>query len=339
MRSGCELTYEYTADAHTDWQLIDSDKDALGLLTYRIYAAKHDVYSELAKVMNRPEVVHLPPQNEGSAYYRSQRRKYTNQGNDSARKVPMPRDTLDDVNNYLRTFQLIAPELHLRLRAGWLECSRGAMASFEDLRLNEKTHLERALQFIADSDPDIQERGLRTIDDEATDSYLLGLPEAQRRQISDVAYRAYKSELAVVQRGVPSPGTVEIDFLGADVLETLHDPRAVDAYMGYVMADQPLLGSMEALKALAQMLPRPTQIMEQLDGLLEAHESDERIPGRSQMDEAIIVTMIAVGRETARPIFEKLTRSKNEHIAQAAVQAIDVLNDAERHHWSTSTNP
>ena len=337
--SGCTMKYEYTANVDTEWQLFSADKEALGQLLYGVYSSTHNVYGDLAKTVDRGQtVVHLPPATtSGSA---SPSRKTPDRGDGTVpRQVTMGVDTLGRANEYVSSFRLFSPALQFKYVAGWFECSRGAMYDMENAASNRKEHLDRALTLISDNDAELQERGLRVLQKEADDVYLWSLPEPQRRQIADVAYRVYKNEFSAAAEFVArlhtpdSPtGSIGVGSLGAEMLARIHDPRAVEAYMAYVTMDEPIFGSKAALSSLVRILPRPTQVISQLEEILQAHEFTQPARGQFEFDEMLVFAIAALGLDEARPVLERYVRSKNEHIAATAEKAIDALNNASRRH-------
>lgn len=322
--SGCTLQLKYTATEEAEQQLEPSDKEALGFLAYQVYASTHNVYSDLvaAGEANREESVQVPTYTERQAHTRQSGKPRSNPAQ-NPRAAVLPQDALDAANHYTTAFQFFAPTLQLQIIGGELECSRTAIDRTENVALDRKEHIERALAFVADPDPALQERGLRVLDSEANPAYLWSLPEAQQRQITSVAFRLCRDELLALQ-AVHGRGGAE--FIGVDMLEKLHDPRTVDAYMAYVTSTLPFGASDIALKRLAKMVPRPTQILAPLAALIEKYPEE---PTRFYDD--AFATLFVVGHEEARPIFEKFTRSHNEYVARKAQGAIDALNDARRH--------
>jgi hypothetical protein len=295
LESGCTLKYEYTSSEATDEQLMPSDKEGVGLLVYQVYSSTHDLYHDLGA---------------------------------SSRTVTLAPDTLASANAYLNTFQFFLPGLQLQVQVGSIECSRAAIDRMANAALNRKEHVERALTFVSDPDPALQERGLGVLNGEAEVAYLWGLPETQRRQITDLAYRMCRDDLSHFVEGRKSdPHLIfSTNFIGVEMLDKLHDPRAADVYMAYAIAGGRYAASTISLKSLARMLPRPTRMLPKLEELAVA--DCQNFAGHPCDD--VLLTIFVVGREDARPVFERFARSKNGYLAHEAVRYLDGLNDLRR---------
>ncbi len=325
---GCTLTFDYASNETTERQLMNSDREGVGFLIYTVYSSSHNEHADLVAAAeqerhNRNTVAHMPVlTTEGPA--RRPAKKPT--APHTSNGVRIGQDTLDIANGYMKAFALFSPDIQLHASRASLYCSETAIDQMQNAALNRQEHVERALTFIADPDPALQQRGLRTLNSEADVGYLWALPSAQRQQLADAAYRLYTAEFSALVNRQPS---MSYEFVGVEMLEKLHDQRTVDAYWEYVLAEAPMGASTIALKALATMLPRPTQILPRLEALIATHETDTRPAWHSFYDTAF-ATLFLVGREEARPIFERLVRSRNEYIAGLAESAIDGLNNLRR---------
>lgn len=244
------------------------------------------------------------------------------------RGVKISADVIQASNSYLGLFRYFSPEIQLTLKSGLLDCSRTAIYSMQQVVATKREHIQRALSLIAEPDYDLKMRGLRMLAAESTNADLWGLPPEQRRSVSDLAFNDVEREIAVLKDRVKVGKIDDVGMFGVGFLERMHDPRAVEAYMQYVRLNHPFMGSKQALQSLSGLIPRPIQVLDELQQILEAQTQDDHGMGRPQLNDQLLQSIALIGRDEARPFLERTTRSKNERFATEAIRLIDELNNS-----------
>jgi hypothetical protein len=326
VQEGCWLTYEYAIAREAASGFFASDKSAVAELIYEIYASTHDMHREFAPFLEpHSETVELPVQTtEGTI--RPKKRKAASQK--PSRTIDMPADVLASTNGNLGVLTMFDPDLRLKVTAARMECSTSAIIAMREEDATRKDHIQRALGWIADPDPNLKARGLRMLADEARDAELWSLPQLQRQQVGDLAYAEYENEIRTIMQPGWQIGQ-GFKMFGAELLQRMRDPRAAEAYMSYVVLNNHFQGTSLALRSLAELRPRPIQVLPHLETILAKDEHANSSDG-SQLGKEVMEAIVVIGRQEARPILEKYTRSKNEALAQSALAYLDQLNTAQR---------
>lgn len=320
----CSLKFEYTTNPVTALQIYQSDLDAVGQLVYEIYTSKNDMAADFAKFLEpRVTTVDLPVATSDGTVKAKAR-----SADAPPRGVKMSADVIQASNSYLDLFRYFASEIQLTVKSGLLDCSRSAIYSMQREVATKREHIQRALSLIADPDHDLRIRGLRMLAAESTNTDLWGLPPEQRRSVSDLAFNDVEREISVLKARVQNGTIDDVGMFGVGLLERMHDPRTIEAYMEYVRLNHPFMGSKQALESLSELLPRPIQVLGELQQILEGQTQDDRGMGRPQLNDQLLQSIALIGRDQARPFLERTTRSKNERFATEAVRLIDELNNS-----------